>query len=184
MNPKRRKFWVDGGLQGEIVAVILLLVLATLAIAGVSVVKGLGEAATRSSVTYHSIDWTLKAIRGPLVLAWAIAVLAAGLVGLLWSQRLAAPLRVLSAAFERLGEGRFAGSLRVRSTDAHRELINEFSRMESRLHGMLSEERERAGLLSRDLDELAAMREAGSSERERILGLARDARALLGRFQL
>ncbi len=175
---------MDGGFQGEILAVILLLVLATLAIAGVSVVKGLGEAASRSSVTYHSIDWTLKEIRGPLALAWVIAILAAGLAGLLWSHRLAAPLRVLSAAFERLGEGRFAGSLRVRSTDAHRALIDEFSRMESRLHTMLSEERVRAGLLSRDLDELASLREEGSAERERLLGLARDVRALLGRFQL
>ena len=184
MNPQRRKFWVDAALQSEILAAALLLVLAALAIAGVSVVRGLEEATARSGIYYHSLDWTLTQIRGPLAIAWTIAIVAAGLVTLLWSHRLAAPLRVLSAAFERLGEGRFAGPLRVRSSDAHRALIEEFSRMESRLRTMLSEERIRAELLSREIEETASLREEGSAERERLLGLARDARALLGRFQL
>ena len=132
-NQKRRRFWVDPPLQFQLLTVIMSLVLASIFLLAYSVFHGLEEASLASHQIFHSTDWLRHTVRGPMIVSASIAVLASGLITLVWSHRFAAPLRVLAAAMERLGQGDFSGPVRIRKSDAQQEVIREFAQMQEHL---------------------------------------------------
>jgi nitrogen fixation/metabolism regulation signal transduction histidine kinase len=89
----------------------------------------------------HNIDWIKQAMRAPLLLASVICLIASGLLTLFWSHRFAGPLRVLSAGIGRVRHGNFAMPVRVRDTDAHQDLVREFSLMQDELRKKIGEDR-------------------------------------------
>ncbi|MDD5655926.1 MAG: hypothetical protein PHF00_01560 [Elusimicrobia bacterium] len=128
---------MDPSLQFHLLSVVLTLVLGSVALVSYSVMRGVEEAALSSQELFHSLEWTRQAMRGPLIISGAIAVLASALVALVWSHRFAGPLRVLSGALERLAQGNFSVPIRVRRSDAHHELVGDFAAMQESLRGRL-----------------------------------------------
>jgi nitrogen fixation/metabolism regulation signal transduction histidine kinase len=140
---KRRQYWVDAPLQLQMVGFVLVLVTLSLALSTFSAYSGLQDAAGRSPDLYHDVAWIEDALRAPLILASAIALLASGLVTLFWSHRFAGPLRVLAAGIARARHGNLGVAVRVRETDAHQDLAREFQGMQDELRKMLEADRAR-----------------------------------------
>jgi nitrogen fixation/metabolism regulation signal transduction histidine kinase len=159
MNSQRRKFWVDPPLQIHLVTVVLALVCGSVALMSYSVIHGLAEASEATHELFHSREWMLQAARGPLAIGGAISILASALLALAWSHRFAGPLRVLSGAMERLSQGDFSTPVRIRSSDTHHELVEEFGRMQAglryRLEGDILALTESSARLAECLDGLA-----------------------------
>lgn len=141
---KRKQFWVDSPLQLQMLGYSLVLVAASLLLVTFSVLHGLQSASAESRQIFHSLDWVRDAIRTPLVVSSLIAILASGLVTLIWSHRFAGPLRVLSAAMARIKAGNLAGAVRVRTTDTHQELVKEFAEMQDGLRAIAEKDKKRA----------------------------------------
>jgi methyl-accepting chemotaxis protein len=115
---KRSQYWVDAPLQVQMVGYVLVMIAASLALTAFSVWRGVQEAS-------------------------AISLLAGGLLTLFWSHRFAGPLRVISAGVARVRHGNLAVPVRVRSTDAHRDLAAEFQHMQDALRAMIEADRAR-----------------------------------------
>lgn len=169
---KRKQFWVDPPLQLQMLAVVMALVVCSLALVSFSVIHGLREASEYSRQIFHSIEWIGDTIRGPLLLSSAISLLASALITLIWSHRFAGPLRVLSAAMGRLKNGNLSVPVRIRKMDTHQELVREFSVMQDNLRALIEEDRRKAEELAKKLED------AGHKD------LAAEARALVSRYQL
>ncbi|MBI5240278.1 MAG: hypothetical protein HY926_07375 [Elusimicrobia bacterium] len=137
-SQKRRRFWIDPPLQLQMVATVLLLVIASIFLVTYSVFHGLNEASQTSHQVFHSLDWVWETIRGPIVVSSLIAVLASALIALIWSHRYAGPLRVLSAAMGRIGHGNLSVPVRVRKYDTHQDLVHDFAQAQERLRERLS----------------------------------------------
>lgn len=140
---KRQQYWVDAPLQLQMVSYVLFITAASLLLVSFSVYRGVSESSASSLQLVHNIDWIKHAMRAPLLLASIICLIASGLLTLFWSHRFAGPLRVLSAGIARLRHGNFAMPVRVRDTDAHQDLVREFSLMQDELRKRLSEDRVR-----------------------------------------
>jgi nitrogen fixation/metabolism regulation signal transduction histidine kinase len=125
------------------VGFVTLLVASSLLLTAFSVFKGVQESSIASRQIFHSLDWIKATLRGPLMLASAISLLASGLLTLFWSHRFAGPLRVISAGIARVRHGNLAVPVKVRLTDAHQELAAEFQRMQDELKAMIAEDRDR-----------------------------------------
>lgn len=147
-SQKRRRFWIDPPLQLQMVATVLLLVMAAIFLVTYSVFHGLNEASQSSHQVFHSLDWVWSTIRGPIIVSSLIAVLASALIALVWSHRYAGPLRVLSAAVARIGHGNFSVPVRIRKYDTHQDLVHDFAQAQEKLRERLAAD-------------LAALRAAG-----------------------
>jgi len=136
-SQKRRRFWIDPQLQLHMLATVMILVLGSISLVAYSIFRGLEEAALSTHQVFHSLDWVRDALRGPMLVSAAISVLACALIALVWSHRFAGPLRVLSAAIGRLAQGDFSVPVRIRKSDTHQELVQEFAQMQERLRERL-----------------------------------------------
>lgn len=135
---------MDSPLQLQMLGYTLVLVTASLLLVAFSVLHGLEAASEETKQIFHSLEWVRDAIRTPLIVSSLIAILASGLVTLIWSHRFAGPLRVLSAAMARVKEGNLTGAVRVRATDTHQELVREFSAMQDGLRAIAQKDRKHA----------------------------------------
>ncbi|MCX5795592.1 MAG: hypothetical protein NTY77_08880 [Elusimicrobia bacterium] len=163
-SQKRRSFWIDPPLQLQMVATVLLLVVASIFLVTYSVFHGLAEASQASHQIFHSLDWVWQTLRGPIIISSLIAVLASSFVALIWSHRYAGPLRVLSAAMARIGNGNLSVPVRIRKLDTHQDLVADFAqaqeRLRQRLSGDLRSLQSAAERLKTSLPELAEKPEA------------------------
>ncbi|MDE2040443.1 MAG: methyl-accepting chemotaxis protein [Elusimicrobia bacterium] len=180
---KRKHFWIDAPLQLRMLGYVLALVAASLLLVSFSITRALSMASLREHTIVHSLDWVRETMRGPLILSSCLAILASGLLTLVWSHRFAGPLRVLSAAMARLKQGNLSLSPRIRSTDTHQELVREFAQMQEGLRSLLQEDRDR---LARALEKLkaAGAQAAGEEERARLREVADELELIGTRYQL
>lgn len=169
---KRKQFWVDPPLQLQMLAVVIALVVSSLALVSYSVIYGLEEASEASRQIFHSLEWISETMRAPFLLSSAISILASALITLIWSHRFAGPLRVLSAAMARVKAGNLAVPVRIRKMDTHQDLVREFSVMQDSLRERVEEDRKKAAELAKKLEE------AGHKD------LAAEARGWGSRWQL
>jgi nitrogen fixation/metabolism regulation signal transduction histidine kinase len=142
-NYKRQQYWVDAPLQLQMVGYVLVLISASLLLTAFSVYRGVQESSFQSRQIFHSLEWINQALRAPMILASAISLLAGGLLTLFWSHRFAGPLRVIAAGMARIRHGNLAVPVRVRTTDAHKDLASEFQKMQDELKKMIATDRER-----------------------------------------
>lgn len=133
----RRRFWIDPPLQLKMVATVMLLVAGSVFLVAYSVFHGIEEASLATRQIFHSLDWIRETIRGPIIVSASISLLACTIIALVWSHRFAGPLRVLAAAMERLSQGDLSVPVRIRKSDTHQELVQEFAKMQERLHRLL-----------------------------------------------
>ena len=138
---KRQTYWVDAPLQIQMVGFVVLLVSVSLLLTAFSVYRGVQEASLSSRQIFHSLDWIKDALRMPLLLASAISLLASGMLTLFWSHRFAGPLRVLSAGIARVRHANLAVPVRVRVTDAHKDLAREFQLLQEEIRGLVEKAR-------------------------------------------
>lgn len=171
---KRKQFWVDSPLQLQMMGYVLFMVSASLLLVIFSVLRGLAAASAQSRQIFHSLDWVRDTMFAPLLLASTLAILASGVIALIWSHRFAGPLRVLSAGFGRLRQLNLTQAVKVRDTDAHQELVREFAESQERLRAALAEERQR-------LHEAAKTLEQDSHSAAKV---AKELRSALSQFQL
>ena len=171
-NQKRRQFWIDPPLQLQMVATVLLLVVASIFLVTYSVFHGLAEASQASHQVFHSLDWVWDTIRGPIIVSSLIAVLASALIALIWSHRYAGPLRVLSAAVTRIGHGNLSVPVRIRNFDTHQDIVHDFAQAQERL-------RERLGADLRGLHSAGARLQAALPELSDAQEAQRSAESLL-----
>lgn len=174
---KRKQFWIDSTLQLQMLGYVLFLVTASLLLVSFSILRGLSVASEESRQIFHSIDWVRQTMFGPLLLSSCLSILASAVVALIWSHRVAGPLRVLSAGFSRMRQGNLSMPVRVRATDTHQDLIKEFVDTQERLRGMLEADRKRLG-------ELVERLEHGRHSAAELQETARELRRLLSEFQL
>lgn len=140
---KRRQYWVDAPLQLQMVGFVLILVSVSLGLTAFSVYRGVQESSLESQQIFHTLEWIEESLRAPLLLASAISLLVSGLLTLFWSHRFAGPLRVVAAGLARIRHGNLAVPVRIRSTDAHQELAQEFQDMQDALRKMIESDRAR-----------------------------------------
>jgi methyl-accepting chemotaxis protein len=178
---KRKQFWIDAPLQLQMLAYVVVLVIASLALVTFSILRGLTSASADSKQIFHSLDWVLDAISGPLLVSSALSILAAGVLTLIWSHRFAGPLRVLSAGINRIKHGNLTVPVRIRATDTHQELAKEFQSMQEGLRKIVVKDRERLDELSKKLHELAGKHGDHKSELEHV---AKELKSLGSEFQL
>jgi methyl-accepting chemotaxis protein len=179
-SQKRRKFWIDPPLQLQMVATVLILVLASIFLVTYSVFHGLLEASSASHQVFHSLDWVWQTIRGPIIISSLIAVTASALVALIWSHRYAGPLRVLSAAMTRIGHGNLSVPVRIRKLDTHQDLVGEFALAQERL-------RDRLGADLRSLQSAAARLKAAlpkSPENQETQAVITELESIASHYQL
>lgn len=138
---KRQQYWVDAPLQLQMVSYVLFITAVSLLLTSFSVYRGVQESSAASLQLVHNIDWIKQAMRAPLLLASLISLIASGLLTLFWSHRFAGPLRVLSAGIGRVRHGNLSMPVRVRETDAHQDLVREFSLMQDELRKRIGEDR-------------------------------------------
>lgn len=184
MGHKRKQFWVDAPFQLQILGYVLLLVTASLLLVSLSVHRGLHEASAESHQMFHSLEWINQAIRPPLLLSSAISIMVSAMVTLLWSHRIAGPLRVISAAIHRISKGNLSTAVRVRETDSLKELVEEFSKMQTGLRETFEADRSRLEQLSRQAAEAAEDMSEKDPAREKVLRLASDLAAAAARERL
>lgn len=176
---KRKRFWVDASLQLQILGYVLFLVTASLVLVAFSILRGLSAASADSRQLFHSIDWVRQSLEGPLILSSCTAILASGVVALLWSHRLAGPLRVLSAAFGRMSQADLSVPARIRATDTHQELVRDFAQAQKRVRDLLDEDR---GKLKRVAARLRDAADGGS--KKELEAAAGEIDAILSEFRL
>jgi nitrogen fixation/metabolism regulation signal transduction histidine kinase len=155
MGFKRKQVWVDSPLQVQMMGYVLVLVTASLLLLTFSAKMGLEEAAKDTRQLFFSLDWVHEAVRGPMIIAATLSILASGVVTLLWSHRFAGPLRVLSAAMGRLREGDFSVGVRIRDTDTHQDLVKEFAQMQGELRLRIERDNEKVHDLAKKLEHVA-----------------------------
>ena len=180
---KRKQFWVDAPLQLQMLGYVLVLVAASLLLVSFSITRGLSLASAQEHTIVHSLDWVRETMRGPLIISSCLAILASGLITLIWSHRFAGPLRVLSAGMARLRQGNFSVSTRIRVTDTHQDLVKEFAQMQDGLRGLLQEDRDR---LTRAIDRLEAASAQASNDADRrsLQEVANDLKTIGARYHL
>ncbi|MBI5882803.1 MAG: methyl-accepting chemotaxis protein [Elusimicrobia bacterium] len=154
-SKKRRQFWIDPPVQAHMLLTVMVLVTASVLLVSYSMARGLENAFAQSGQLYQPMSWCAMKMRLPMALSMTVSILASALVALLWSHRFAGPLRVLAASIERLKAGDFLGSVRVRDNDALREIVDEFSMMQSILRGRIATDRARAQTTSSKVAEVA-----------------------------
>ncbi len=176
---QRKQFWVDPALQLQILGYVLVLVTASLLLVAFSVLRGVAQASARSNQLFHSIDWFRQSLAAPLVVSSCTAILACGVIALLWSHRLAGPLRVLSAGFSRLKEGDLSATVRIRATDTHQELVRDFAQAQAGLRDRLANDRRRLEDVRRRLQDAA-----GRSPSPELESIAQELSSILSGFKL
>lgn len=181
---KRKRFWVDAPLQLQIVGTVLALVAGSLGLVSVSLHRGLQDASAQSRQIFHSLDWVLQTIRGPLWLSGLISVIGSGLIALLWSHRFAGPLRVLSAGMHRLRGGNFTVPVGIRNTDCLADVVEEFSLMQQDLKKRLAADRHRAETLGRRLEEILEALPKNNPERPALETVSQELKKLCADYQL
>ncbi|MBI5623191.1 MAG: methyl-accepting chemotaxis protein [Elusimicrobia bacterium] len=140
-SKKRRRFWIDPPVQAHMLLTVLVLVTASVLLVSYSMLRGLENAFVQSGQLFHPMGWCAQKMRLPMALSMTIAILASGLISLVWSHRFAGPLRVLAAAIERLKAGDLTGAIRVRDNDALKEIVDEFSEMQGALRSRVASDR-------------------------------------------
>ena len=183
-SQKRRRFWIDPSLQLQMMATILLLVVTSIFLITYSIFHGLTEASQASHQVFHSLDWVWETIRGPIIISSIIAVLASTLIAMIWSHRYAGPLRVLSAAMARIGNGNLSVPVRIRKLDTHQDLVGDFAQAQERLRDHLGADlrslRSAAERLKASLPGLDEKNEAHRSAQE----LLKQIEAVASHYQL
>jgi methyl-accepting chemotaxis protein len=176
-NQKRRSFWIDPPLQLQMVATVLLLVVASIFLVTYSVFHGLTEASQASHQIFHSLDWVWDTIRGPIVISSLISLVASTLIALIWSHRYAGPLRVLSAAMARIGNGNLSVPITIRKLDTHQDLVGDFAHAQDHL-------RQRLGADLRGLQSAAQRLKSALPELEGRKEALESAQALIREIEL
>jgi len=97
-------------------------------------------------------------------------------VALLWSHRLAGPLRVLSAAFGRMAQADLSTPARIRATDTHQELVREFAQAQKNVRDLIEEDRRKL--------QRAASRLRGAASQGELEAAAKELEAVLSEFKL
>lgn len=185
MQPyKRTRFWVDPSLQLQMMGYVLLLVTVSLLLLSFSTLRGLEEAADRTRQLFFSLEWVHEAIRGPMIIASVLSILASGVVTLIWSHRFAGPLRVMSAAMARLRQGNFGTPVRVRKTDTHQDLMGEFAQMQEELRALIERDRKRTQDLAKKLDHLAEKLSSEHHAHKDVEAIADDLKKIGSEFKL
>lgn len=174
---KRKRFWVDASLQLQMLGYVLGLVVATLLLVSFSVVHGLTQASLESHQLVHTLDWIRLTLRGPLAVSSCVAILATGLLTVIWSHRFAGPLRVLAAGMGRLRQGNFTSEPRIRGTDALQETVRDFAQMQGGLRELLAKDREHLDAAVARLEALAH-KTSSESERRELHSVAADLKSL------
>jgi len=180
---KRKRFWVDAPLQLQMLGYVLALVVASLLLVAFSVVRGLTQASLESHQVVHSLDWIRETLRGPLVVSSCVAILASGLLTVIWSHRFAGPLRVLAAAMGRLRHGNLTAEPKVRTTDALQDTVRDFAHMQSGLRELLAKERHELEAVAARLDALA-QKASSDGDRRELHAAAAELKSLQKRFHL
>jgi nitrogen fixation/metabolism regulation signal transduction histidine kinase len=165
-------------------ATVMILVTGSIFLVAYSVLHGLAEASQLTHEIFHSLDWVLQTVRGPIIISAAISLLASALIALVWSHRFAGPLRVLAAALARIGQGNLSVPVRIRKFDTHQDLVREFAQMQERL-------RERLGTDMRTLKSAGARLKAAlptlpedHEARRATTALIDDLEAIASHYQL
>lgn len=179
---KRKQFWVDAPLQLQILGYALILVTGSLLLVCFSMLRGLEHASAQSRQIFHSLEWVRQTVSAPLLISSSLAILATAVVTLLWSHRFAGPLRVLSAGISRLRQLNFAAPTKVRTTDAHQELVREFNEMQEHLRAVLADERRKAHAGAGELRHAAA--KLHGDEKKRLEAAAHELEKLGEAFKL
>lgn len=183
-SKKRRQFWIDPPVQSQILVTVLVLVTGSVLLVAYSLARGLEAASTQSGQMFHSLDWFAQSMRMPLVVSAAVAVLASGLIALVWSHRFAGPLRVLAAAMERLKNGDFVAAVSVRDNDTLKEIVDDFADMQAALRGKLHADRDRARKAAARLAEIAAGLQQDHPARQELEGLSQEVKQVLAQYRL
>lgn len=179
---KRQQYWVDAPLQLQMVSYVLFITAVSLLLTSFSVYRGVQESSAASLQLVHNIDWIKQAMRAPLLLASLISLIASGLLTLFWSHRFAGPLRVLSAGIGRVRHGNLAMPVRVRETDAHQDLVREFSLMQDELRKRIGEDRAKVADAIAALE--AAEEEAGGDAKAGIVKALDSLRTACAQYHL
>lgn len=183
-SKKRRQFWIDPPVQAHMLLTLLVLVTASVLLVSYSMAKGLEAAFTQSGQPFHPLDWCAQKMRLPMALSMTVAIVASGLVGLVWSHRFAGPLRVLAAAIERIKAGDLSLTLKVRDNDTLKEIVDEFSSMQQALRERIAADRDRADAVSSRLAEVAAGLPKDHSSRPELERMSREIKEIGTRYRL
>lgn len=184
LHQKRRRFWIDATVQLQIMGYVMALVTASLLLTTLSVRRGLAEASQKSNQIFHSLEWVERAMSGPLAASALLCTLAGALITLLWSHRFAGPLRLLSTAMGRIGEGDFSSRLRVRRSDALIAVVEDFARMQEDLRAMLAEDHKRIDEIRLRLSEISQNLPEKHSSRSEIEELLILLQGVASRYKL
>jgi len=139
----RKRLWIDVSLQLRVVFFILILLSATLALAFLSVSRGLKSE-------------TLQPMLFPFLVGSAIALTGGALVAFVWAHRLIGPLMVLTAALKRISQGDLRNGLILRDTDLQWDTTREFERLRHSLRERIHDDRERLTKVESRLDALSS----------------------------
>ncbi|MBI4677115.1 MAG: methyl-accepting chemotaxis protein [Elusimicrobia bacterium] len=183
-SKKRRQFWIDPPVQAHMLLTVLVLVTASVLLVSYSMARGLEAAFSQSGQLFHPMGWCAQKLRLPMALSMAVAILASGLVALVWSHRFAGPLRVLAAAIERLKDGDFSVGVRVRDNDTLKEIVDEFSQMQQALAAKIASARGKAAILGGRLAELAAELPEGHPARPQLETISREIKEIWTEYRL
>ncbi len=183
-KPPRRRFWVDPALQLQMLAMVMALVLGSVFLVVFSVLHGLEEASLESRQIFHSMDWIREAVRGPLLVSACISAVASALLALVWSHRFVGPLRVLCAAISRLAQGDFSMPVKIRRSDAHQEMIQEFAQMQECLRQNLGADLKAVEAAAHRLKESLSLLPQGHETRRQAEALIEESKSIASHYKL
>ncbi len=183
-EPKRKRFWIDQPLQLRVLLFVLSLLAAALALAYLSMDRGLLEASERSRRLFLPVDWARESLRQPFLFTGAIVMVGGALLTLLWSHRIIGPLLVLMAGLRRIRDGNLKVDIRVRDSDALHRAVEDFSAMQASLRKKISEDRERVAAVDERLAGLAERLRHEHGARRELESIRDELRKITASFHL
>ncbi len=181
---KRKRFWIDPPVQVQVMATVLLLVAGSLFLVTYSIRRGLEAASLQSKEVFHSLDWIESAMNAPILVSVSVSLLASALIAMVWSHRLAGPLRVLAAAMHRVKAGDFSVPVRVRESDSLSDFVSDFAQMHDGLKAMVAEDRARLTAAAAELDSVADSLNNVAPPPEKLRRIAQEIRGAGARYEL
>ncbi|MBI4386527.1 MAG: hypothetical protein HY551_04035 [Elusimicrobia bacterium] len=151
---KRQKLWIDTQAQLIWLAIVLVLVAASLATAYLSIARGLEQMSFQTGRIFFSIDDALHAIQRPFLVASAVVLSAAAFLSILWSHRVIGPLMVLTAGIRRIRSGYLDGEWRARKSDLLSGTVRDLTEMQTALRKAADEDRRRLAQAQKELEAL------------------------------
>ena len=183
-SPKRKRFWIDPSTQIRVLAFVLGLLAASLALAFISMDRGLALAAEQTRRLFVPIDWARQALRGPFLFSSTIILLGGALLTLLWSHRVVGPLLVMAAGLRRIREGNLRVEVKTRDTDALKDTVEDFAAMQHALRKQLEQDRDRVAALQQRLAAIAEKLDGRAAERRELEAIRDELGSVTSFFQL